>query len=257
MLRWVSRAIASLLVFSDVAFARDESRTLFLSTYSEDLACSDIVYARIDNVRCTDTSVCTIHNESDGSFHDTEMTACILDREEFLSSAFNGAAYLTVELYPADCLGKSYNTRSFLADGKCHPYALNSHFKVVQDKDGTTSVFSADSGCESNNWYEEWSADSDTEVNTEACLSDGSRTWKSFFVAGAAAADKSAGTTDSTSNASATAAPVTTAPPVSTTATPITNSTTLASSSRQSSHSFAVSAAALFVSMILLGTMVP
>ncbi|KAF4037968.1 hypothetical protein GN244_ATG09927 [Phytophthora infestans] len=206
--------------------ARVTERTLFLSTYSDDFSCSNIVYARIDNDICTDTSVCAILNDTDGSFHDSEMTACILDRDEFLKSAFKGSPYFTVELYPADCLGKSYNTRSFIADGSCHPYA-HSHFKVQQDND-TISVMSAESGCDAADWYEEWSVDSNTQLNTEACVTDGTNTWKAYFVKGTTAVD------DSNLNPSApVAAPVspTPSPTVVTTGTaPPTNSSLFSSS---------------------------
>ncbi|POM81044.1 Hypothetical protein PHPALM_1046 [Phytophthora palmivora] len=181
--------LLSVVILVGVAHARVTERTLFLSTYSDDFNCTNIVYARIDNDICTDTSVCTIYNDSDGSFHDTELTACILDREEFLKTAFKGSPYLTVELYPTDCLGKSYNTRSFIADGGCHPYKHN-HFKVLQTN-GTISVLSAESGCESTEWYEEWTVNSETQLNTEACVTDGTNTWKSYFIAGATVPDES------------------------------------------------------------------
>ncbi|OWZ18563.1 Choline/ethanolamine kinase [Phytophthora megakarya] len=194
------------------ARARVTQRTLFLSTYSDDLNCSNIVYARIDNDICTDTSVCTIRNDSDGSFHDTELTACILDREAYLKTAFKGSPYLTVELYPTDCLGKSYNTRSFIADGNCHPYKDN-HFKVVQTN-GTISVLSAESGCESTDWQEEWKVNSDTQLNTEACVTDGTNTWKSYFIAETTVIDES------------TSPPPTTVPtPTSTTEAPVATTT--------------------------------
>ncbi|KAG3110821.1 hypothetical protein PI124_g11380 [Phytophthora idaei] len=220
-------AIVSLLtpgMFATLAHTRVTERTLFLSTYSDDLSCSNIVYARIDNDICTDTSVCAILNDTDGSFHDSEMTACILDRDEFLKSAFEGSSYFTVELYPTDCLGKSYNTRSFIADGNCHPYA-HSHFKVMQ-VNGTTSVLSAESGCESTAWYEEWSVDSTTQLNTEACVTDGTNTWKAYFVKGTTITD------DATLNPAATVVtPVSSTPsPAVTTTAPTTNSSTMSSS---------------------------
>ncbi|KAG7382433.1 hypothetical protein PHYPSEUDO_004864 [Phytophthora pseudosyringae] len=247
-------ATTSLLLagfLTSVALARVTDRTLFLSTYSDDFACSNIVYARIDNDICTDTSVCAILNDTDGSFHDTEMTACILDREAFLKSAFKGAPYLTVELYPDECLGKSYNTRSFIADGNCHPYAHN-HFKVIQ-ANGTTSVWSAQSGCESDDWYEEWSVDSVAELNTEACVSDGARTWRSYFVAG------TTNTEDSTSNPPTTTAATPTTVTSSPTAT-VAPSTAIPStlpSSLATSRSTVASTAALLVAMALSAAMIP
>ncbi|KAL3656457.1 hypothetical protein V7S43_018682 [Phytophthora oleae] len=212
----VPRTLAVNLFFG-FTVARVTERTLFLSTYSEDLNCTEIVYARIDNEVCTDTSKCAIHNDGDGSFHDTEMTACILDRDEFLESAFNGAPYLTVELYPTDCLGKSYNTRSFVADGKCHPYSL-SHFKVAQ-VNGTTSVWSSDFGCEDTDWYEEWSVVDETQLNSEACVTDGTNYWKSYFMEGTTTSWESSSDFEPTTPAptTTTASPaVTQAPPVST-----------------------------------------
>ncbi|GMF28448.1 unnamed protein product [Phytophthora lilii] len=223
-----------------------KDRTLSLSTYSEDTECSNVVYARIDNVPCTDTSVCSVHNDDDGSFHDTEMTACITDREAYLQSAFNDAPYLTIELYPTDCLGKSYNTRSFLADGACHPYA-HSHFKVVQ-VNGSTSVWSADSGCQSNDWYEEWTVLSATELNTEACVSDDTNTWKVYYVEG-----KSSKCTDTTTSPSATVA-TSTAEPAATTTAPTADASLLASSPAISRF-YSTPATVLLINVALVGVM--
>ncbi|KAK1946244.1 hypothetical protein P3T76_001797 [Phytophthora citrophthora] len=215
---WSQVAPSTLVVILNFGFtvARVTDRTLFLSTYSEDLNCTEIVYARIDNEVCAETSKCAIHNDSDNSFHDTEMTACILDRDEFLESAFRGTPYLTVELYPADCLGKSYNTRSFIADGKCHPYAL-SHFKVAQ-VNGTTAVWSSEIGCEDTHWYQEWFV-LDRYLNSEACLTDGKKYWKSYFTGGTTTSWESSSDyepTTPTPTTTTTSPPVTQAPPVST-----------------------------------------
>ncbi|ETI37094.1 hypothetical protein F441_16734 [Phytophthora nicotianae CJ01A1] len=230
-------------MFVTLGFARVTERTLFLSTYSDDFSCSNIVYARIDNDVCTDTSVCAILNDTDGSFHDSEMTACILDRDEFLKSAFKGSPYFTVELYPTDCLGKSYNTRSFVADGNCHPYA-HSHFKVIQ-VNNTISIMSAEAGCDATDWHKEWSVDSTTQLNTEACVTDGTTAWKAYFVKGTTVAD------DSSSNPSATVvAPVsiTPSPTVATTAPSANSSTTYSSLATPVSAS---SATALLFGMAL------
>ncbi|KAG6949216.1 hypothetical protein JG687_00015024 [Phytophthora cactorum] len=154
-------------MFATLAHTRVTERTLFLSTYSDDLSCSNIVYARIDNDICTDTSVCAILNDTDGSFHDSEMTACILDRDEFLKLAFEGSSYFT-----------------------------------------------------------EWSVDSTTQLNTEACVTDGTNTWKAYFVKGTTVTD------DATLNPAATVVtPVSSTPsPAVTTTAPTTNSSTMSSS---------------------------
>ncbi|KAG1695093.1 hypothetical protein DVH05_020735 [Phytophthora capsici] len=237
----VPRSLLVILFFG-FTVARVTERTLFLSTYSEDLNCTEIVYARIDNEVCTETSKCAIHKDDDGSFHDTEMTACILDRDEFLESAFRGVPYLTVELYPTDCLGKSYNTRSFIADGKCHPYAL-SHFKVARGN-GTTAVWSSDVGCEDTKWYEEWLVVDKTQLNTEACITDGKNYWKSYFMDGTTTSWESSSDYEPITPAPTT----TTAPPAVTQAPPV---ATLASSVAMSLSM--VSTAACLVCFTLAG----
>jgi hypothetical protein len=234
----------SAALVADIALARyTEDRTLLLSTYSEDSACSSVVYARIDNAICTGTSVCTVHHDDDGSFHDTEMAACILDRAAYLKAAFQGSPYLTVELYPKDCLGKSYNTRTFLADGECHPYA-NSHFKVVHHHNGTTAVWSAESGCDASDWNVQWSVVSATDLNTEACITDGVDSWKSYLVE-ESSEDSTDATVISVSNPAATDAPTTTP------AAPATNSTVLASSASSSLMPLGPSIVLLLLSVVL------
>ncbi|GMF40920.1 unnamed protein product [Phytophthora lilii] len=124
-----------------IASATDVTRTwglalagsveLNLETYSEDSSCSKIVYAEIGTGNCPESPTCTIKNDDNGEFLDAAGESCIEDRDTYLQTAFEGASYLTIETYSSNCVGDLYDTRSYLADGKYHPYKFG-HFKIAE-----------------------------------------------------------------------------------------------------------------------------
>lgn len=121
---------------------------------------------------CPDASSCSAENDEVGGFQYAVSTSCTTDRTAYFATAFKGQSYLTIETYASSCVEELYDTRSYLADGECHPYKYG-HFKIGEGDDNTTSVFISDSGCDSTDWNEDWSALTDSELNTGACITNG------------------------------------------------------------------------------------